>query len=73
MKKIQPIKSIQPFKITQPQKVIQDFRAIIVGDIFHSDTFRGDIYFSDAKLSYISIMSYERPCSPDYFLSENLV
>lgn len=49
MKNIQPIKSIQTFINIQPQKIIQGFQAITIKDIFQSDSFRTDIYFSDTK------------------------
>ena len=49
MKNIQPIKSIQTFINIQTQKIIQGFQAITSKDIFQSDSFRADIYFSDTK------------------------
>ena len=72
MENIQPIENIQSFKIIQPLKTIQGFRTII-GDIFRSDAFRGDTCFSSPKNSYISVLSHERTCSPDYFLAKNIV
>ena len=43
MKHIQPIKTIHPFKNIQPRKIIQSFRAIMICNIFCSDTFRSGI------------------------------
>lgn len=63
----------QPFKNVQPQKTIQGFPAIYVCGIFRSDTFRVDIYFFGAKISFKSIMSYERLCSRDYLFIKNMV
>ena len=77
-KNIKPIKKYSTYKIIQQLKnfqstfnfqptylsnFIQIFRATMNGDVFHSDTFRRDTYFSCVKNSYISIMSNERPCT----------
>ena len=59
MKNIQFNETIKPFKNIQSQKTILGVWDIVTGDIFRSDTFRGDIYFSGAKMFYISVMSNE--------------
>ena len=41
--------------------------------MFHSNNFREYIYFSGAKMSDKPILSYERPCGPEYLLTKNMV
>ena len=60
-------------KNIHPQKIIKGFPVIFYGDIFRSDTSRWNIYFSNAKSSYMLTMSYERPCSPDKFSKKCMV
>ena len=56
-KNIQHMKKIQRMKNTKHQKIIQGFRTIIISNIFRHDTFCGDIYFFNAKNSYLSNLS----------------
>ena len=40
----------------QPYKIIQDFRPIIIDNIFCSNTFRERIYFPAGKNSYLPVV-----------------
>ena len=47
---IQPIKSTHPFKDIQSQNIIENFRAIIIDDIFLSDNFVEIFTFLSPKI-----------------------
>ena len=70
MENIQLVKSIQHVKNIQYQKITEGFQAIIDGNIFHSNAFCEDIYFSSAKNSFVSTMSFELP---DYFWAKSMI
>ena len=59
------LKTFNPLKTFNHRKSFKVFKSFFYGDIFLSDTFRWNIYFSNAKSSYMLTVSYERSCSPD--------
>ena len=76
MKNIKPTESIQASKNIQPRKIIQDFRAIIIGEIFRSDTFTEMHTFLALKVLIYLLKKdypYERPRSSDYVFTKNMV
>ena len=70
MENTQLVKSIQHVKNIQYQKITEGFQAIIDGNIFHSNAFREDIYFSSAKNYFVSTMPSEWP---DYFWAKSMI
>ena len=59
--KLSHITDIQPIKTI---RYIEPIKSIFCNDIVH-----GDVYFSGVKIYHIFALSYEGPCSSDYFLA----